>query len=1194
MKKILFTFYLLVFVFFGAIAQNTCNISTSFTFTKSGRTVSFSGNGPSDPSASYSYSYHWDFGDSFHGDGQNVDHIFPSTSTYWVCLRLVRTQPGFLNDSCVAYFCDTVNSIGPDCKISPGFTYTPMGGTSVSFSGSGATDSIAYYDWSFGDGSYQQGQNADHTFPSPGNYNVCLRIIQAQIRPQTNLAYDTCIVFFCDTVSVGGHCNISANFTTSSSQDNRSISFMGHSSSSGEYSWDFGDGTHGSGQTVDHIYALGGYYRPCMTFSQAQANFPYDTCRVVYCDMISTFPPVCNVSASFTTTAQIGNSVSLSASPSSSSGIRNQYNWIFDDGTTDTGQYINHTFPSSGSYIVYLIYSQESDYPYDSCISVFSDTIVIAAPDCNISPSFTSTPLGGLSVSYSGSGATDSTALYYWSFGDGSYEQGQNAAHTFPAPGNYNVCLKLIQAQTQTTFPYDTCIAYFCDTVSVGGNCNISANFTTSSQDNRSVSFMGSSSSTLPGEYSWDFGDGTHGSGQTVDHVYSFGGYHYPCMTFSQAQANYPYDTCRVVYCDVISTVPPVCNVSASFITVAQSGNSVSLSASPSSASGFRNQYNWNFGDGSADTGQYVNHTFPSSGTYNVCLTYSQETDYPYDSCIVVFCDTIVIASPDCNLSPGFTYTSQSGTSLSFSGSGATDSIAFYYWSFGDGSYQSGQNADHTFPAPGNYFVCLRLIQAQTQTIFPYDTCIVFFCDTISVGGNCNISTGFTTHAQFNGLISFSGNSTSALPGEYSWDFGDGTYGSGQTVDHTYALLGNYNACMTFRQVQPDFPFDTCLVVYCDTVYVFNPCNASTSFTTTSLGGRSVSFMGNSLSATPGNYKWDFGDGTLDYGQNVDHTFPSSGNYKVCLTFVTYPDYYTHTFEYPSHDTLGPQPQPYPYDSCEAFFCDSIAIGSQCNIIAEFTTSSQLNRSINFMGSSSSAFPGEYTWDFGDGTYGYGQTVNHTYAFAGYYYPCMTFTLPQSNFPYDSCVVIYCNIVFIVPPVCNVNAGFTTTSQSGNSVSLSGSPSSPSGMRSQYNWAFGDGTIDTGQYVNHTFPSSGTYDVCLTYSQENDYPYDSCVVVFCDSINLETLSGINNKGNGYRRSGISVYPTPATDRIIYELTDDNGHELTIEVYNNVGEVVMTETNRNGNIIDINHLMPGLYILRITTDNKVYVKGFVKI
>ena len=173
-----------------------------------------------------------------------------------------------------------------------------------------------------------------------------------------------------------------------------------------------------------------------------------------------------------------------------------------------------------------------------------------------------------------------------------------------------------------------------------------------------------------------------------------------------------------------------------------------------------------------------------------------------------------------------FTASAGSGLSMSFDATGSTapgGGVADYYvWQFNDsfGAQTIEQKTPiitHTFPASGAYSIGL--------TVFAHDG--------LSTGTGAIITTeqsGFTpgfssspTNPTAGQTIAFNGLTTvSQQPVvTYSWDFGDGTTGSGANPTHSYATVGNYRVkVVLFSGVGSAFPGAGAAPVYAHTIAV--------------------------------------------------------------------------------------------------------------------------------------------------------------------------------------------------------------------------------------------------------------------------------------------------------------------------------------------------------------------------------------
>lgn len=119
------------------------------------------------------------------------------------------------------------------------------------------------------------------------------------------------------------------------------------------YDWDFGDNHTGSGKTVTHAYENAGTYTVQFTAIDDEGAEDTATKTITVSPQPSGTPE-----ASFTATPTSGEvplEVSFDASDSSDpNGKISSYEWYFDDGEKGSGKTTDHTFDSSGTYMVQL------------------------------------------------------------------------------------------------------------------------------------------------------------------------------------------------------------------------------------------------------------------------------------------------------------------------------------------------------------------------------------------------------------------------------------------------------------------------------------------------------------------------------------------------------------------------------------------------------------------------------------------------------------------------------------------------------------------------------------------------------------------------------------------------------------------------------------------------------------------------
>ncbi len=238
--------------------------------------------------------------------------------------------------------------------------------------------------------------------------------------------------------------------------------------------------------------------------------------------------------------------------------------------------------------------------------------------------------------------------------------------------------------------------------------------FTPSSPtDHQNVLFDASTSTASPSNpivsYSWNFGDGSTGSGRTATHSFNTPGTYAVMLTVGD-QYNRTASTTQTI--DVAGGTGPA----ASFLTSPSTplvGDNVNFNASASVAAPGRTirTYAWDFGDGTlkTTTTPITTHDFVTAGTFSVTLVV---TDDAGRQSVVTNSVTVSTDAPTADftfsqLPPNATHTMQFNSSGSTAAPGRT--IASYSWDFGDGGSSTLAGPSHTYAAAASYNVTLTV-----------------------------------------------------------------------------------------------------------------------------------------------------------------------------------------------------------------------------------------------------------------------------------------------------------------------------------------------------------------------------------------------------------------------------------------------------------------------------------------------------
>ena len=199
--------------------------------------------------------------------------------------------------------------------------------------------------------------------------------------------------------------------------------------------------------------------------------------------------------------------------------------------------------------------------------------------------------------------------------------------------------------------------------------------------------------------------------------------------------------------------------------------------------------------------------------------------------------------------------------------SAATNSIASWNWSFGDGSTSGQQHPLHVYAAAGTYIVTLRVTDSTS--------CTDSLSKTIQTTGlNYTIEdtvVGCRTH-RFTAV-----SADTVMPVTFRWDFGDGSpQDTTNPVVHTFTGTGAYNVTLYLTDSLG------CSDTVAYGVFVAGVDAAFAVSDDTVCQGDIVSFV-NSSSANSIFYAWNLGDGTTDSSISPTHQYVNAGVYYVSL-----------------------------------------------------------------------------------------------------------------------------------------------------------------------------------------------------------------------------------------------------------------------------------------------------------------------
>ncbi len=179
-----------------------------------------------------------------------------------------------------------------------------------------------------------------------------------------------------------------------------------------------------------------------------------------------------------------------------------------------------------------------------------------------------------------------------------------------------------------------------------------------------------------------------------------------------------------------------------------------------------------------------------------------------------------------------------------------------------------------------------------------------------------------------------------------------------------------------------------------------------------------------------------------------------------------------------------------------------------------------------------------YTWDFGDGSFGYGPIPSHSYTLQDNYTVTLTVTDDMGNSDVDTLNISVLN----KPPVAD--AGDDQTVSEGTTVIFDGSNTTDTLSDIStlvYTWWFGDGSTGTGISPSHVYSSPGTYMVTVLVQDDDgdsDLAYLNITVIDAPPVSVigGPYSGIEGELIEFNASSSTE---PGDNIVLYEWDWDN-------------------------------------------------------
>ncbi len=435
----------------------------------------------------------------------NITGLNPGTTYYFRAYAINENGTTYTVDG------NFTTESGPTIPVvTAGFTINDntqcVSDNSFSFTNISTTSSgTLSYAWNFGDGNTSTLKDPQHSYTTPGSYDVQLTVTETGSEEQkTSMA--TVQVFAVPatafSVNTAAQClaGNSFSFTNSSAISSGTLS----------YSWNFGDGNTSTSKDPVHTYTVAGNYTVKLVASSNSG------CSAEITQSVTVYPkPALAFTINDNTQCASGNSFVFTNTSTVSTGTLS-YSWDFGDGNTATSISPTHVYTVPGTYTVKLKAVSNSDCSEE----IAKEVVVYAEPTAAFTVNNSLACLTGNSFRFTNSSTVSTgTISYSWNFGDGNSSTATNPVHEYAAAGNYSV--KLVVTTD------NGCSAELIKTVTVAPKPQAAFTINENKQCVSGNEFRFNNTATITAgslTQIWQFGDGSSSTERNPQHQYAAAG----------------------------------------------------------------------------------------------------------------------------------------------------------------------------------------------------------------------------------------------------------------------------------------------------------------------------------------------------------------------------------------------------------------------------------------------------------------------------------------------------------------------------------------------------------------------------------------------------------------------------------------------------------------------------------------------
>ena len=797
----------------------TVTISGTNSTIDAGQSISFSSsilNGTSP------FKYQWYENNGPEGTGSTLTYTFSSSGTYEI--KLVVTDVD--GETSTSYLNVTVNT-DPSVAISQKYN-SPDAGISNVFNASGSGGTPGYnYTWYNGSTIIGYGPSLSYSFSSAGYYTIKVVLRDARGLETFALASETVLALPSASITGKNPTDVGQNVSFSS--------VVSGGSSPYSYSWSIGGVQVGTGSSLTYSFSSSGTYTVDLTVTDSFGKISSTSFTItIHSDPSVTFSVPSQVDQGYTTTI----------SPDVTGGTSGfSYEWYVNGAAITNSENLTIPFGSLGNQTIKLVIIDAAGYSvsYSLTVLVVSDpSVTLTAEhstiDENVNDSFSA------SISF-GTG----TYSYAW-YVNGVLESSSSSfSWPFSSTGPQTVKVTVTDSQG---FTASSEVSLYVNPLPV---VNIVPSKTVvDSGQNISFSSVVSGGSS-PYSYSWSINGAVEGTSSSLTFEFSSAGTYTVNLTVTDSFG-------KTVSIAVIITVNVLPSASVSFHSSLDAGQSDQFYANVSGGTG-PYTYAWYIDGTVYSSSSSFNFSFVSSGTYSIQIKIMDSTGdvFSQSGSVLVNPDpTVGITASYGTIDPNI----QDNLSVKiFNGTSSYNVV----WTIDGNQFSTSQSFSYIFSSSGTYKISVSVTDATGY--------VVTKSMTITVRSNPSVEIQAPVNKKdANSSVSFRPILSGGVgPYSYQWLIGGKLFNSPE-VNLTFLTPGNYSVQLT---VSDSFGRDainsTYIIIYSDPSVLLE----SHGNPTVSIGYE----LGLNISGGVGPYRvhWIFPSGEQASGNNITHTFSSSG-----------------------------------------------------------------------------------------------------------------------------------------------------------------------------------------------------------------------------------------------------------------------------------------------------------------------------